>query len=220
MYKAAGATIGTVADAWKQGMVLKIEAPSADELKLVENRSVLSMLSSRSNQESVDQLAEQKATALDLTMLLRTLSRGQAFDVLSSQANIAGYRSVLEASYALERPFAGQMTAAGRINPSKVMVVGAGVAGLAAIQQAKNMNAVVTAFDVRSAAAEQVESMGAKFLKVDFEEGNSLYITKGEIVLRSRSTIYSTSLGVLRSLVFESQQYVYHSLYTLHTHMQ
>jgi H+-translocating NAD(P) transhydrogenase len=96
MYKSAGATIGSVGEVWKQNMVLKIEAPSSEELKLVENRSVLSMLGSRNNQEAVDQLADQEATAFDLTMLLRTLSRGQAFDVLSSQANIAGYRAVLE----------------------------------------------------------------------------------------------------------------------------
>lgn len=103
-------------------------------------------------------------------MLMRTLSRGQAFDVLSSQANMAGYRAVIEASHRLQQPFAGGMTAAGKINPARVLVVGAGVAGLAAIQQAKNMNAIVSAFDVRDAAAEQVESMGAKFLRVDYEE--------------------------------------------------
>eukprot|EP00808_Paulinella_micropora_P030192 g12035.t1 len=106
-------------------------------------------------------------------MLLRTLSRGQAFDTMSSQQNIAGYRAVIEASAVMQRPFAGQMTAAGKIAPAKVLVVGTGVAGLAAIQQAKNMNAVVYGFDVRAAAAEQVESMGATFLKVPFEEDGS-----------------------------------------------
>ena len=92
-------------------------------------------------------------------MLLRTLSRGQTFDVISSQANMAGYRAVVEAGNILQRPFAGQMTAAGKIAPTRVMVVGAGVAGLAAIQTAKNLGAIVTAFDA-AAAAEQVESMG------------------------------------------------------------
>jgi NAD(P) transhydrogenase len=121
----------------------------------------------------VDQLVAQKATGLDLTMLLRTLSRGQSFDTLSSQANIAGYKSVIDAASILQRPMAGGSTAAGKIKPCKVLVVGAGVAGLAAIQQAKNMNAIVYAFDVRAAAAEQVESMGAKFLKVESAEDGS-----------------------------------------------
>lgn len=134
---------------------------------------ICAQLSSRVKPEVVDQLASQGATALDLTMLLRTLSRGQSFDTLSSQANVAGYRAVIEAANALQRPFAGSVTAAGRIKPCKVMVVGAGVAGLAAIQQAKNMNAVVTAFDVRAAAKEQVESMGAKFLEVQSDEDGS-----------------------------------------------
>jgi NAD(P) transhydrogenase len=123
--------------------------------------------------EKKQQLAKQGATAFALDMLLRTLSRGQSFDVLSSQANIAGYRATIEAAARLQRPFAGGMTAAGRIDPARVLVIGAGVAGLAAIQQAKNMNAVVKAFDVRDAAAEQVESMGASFLRVDFEEDGS-----------------------------------------------
>ena len=103
----------------------------------------------------------------------RTLSRGQAFDVLSSQANIAGYRSVIEATSALQRPFAGQMTAAGKIQPAKVLVVGAGVAGLAAIQLAKKQGAIVYGFDVRAAAKEQVESCGAKFLEVKLTEDGS-----------------------------------------------
>lgn len=173
MYKAAGAEIVDAAAAWKQGVVLKVRAPSKADLAKVENRLFMGQLGARINPNLVKQAAEQKATVVDLTMLLRTLSRGQAFDVLSSQANMAGYRSVIEVSNAMQRPFAGQMTAAGRINPARVMVVGCGVAGLAAIQQAKNMNAVVTAFDVRAAAKEQCEAMGAKFLDVETEEDGS-----------------------------------------------
>ena len=108
-----------------------------------------------------------------LDSLLRTLSRGQAFDVLSSQANVAGYRAVIEAAHHMQRPFAGQMTAAGKIAPAKVLVVGAGVAGLAAIQLAKKKGAIVYGFDVRAAAKEQVESCGAKFLEVELKEDGS-----------------------------------------------
>lgn len=121
----------------------------------------------------MEQLVKQKATVLSLDSLLRTLSRGQAFDVLSSQANVAGYRAVIEAAHQLQRPFAGQMTAAGKIQPAKVLVVGAGVAGLAAIQLAKKKGAIVYGFDVRAAAKEQVESVGAKFLEVTMKEDGS-----------------------------------------------
>jgi len=172
-YVEAGATLADSATVWKQGVVMKVRAPSKEDLAKVEDRVFLGQLGARINPELVDQAAAQKASVIDLTMLLRTLSRGQSFDVLSSQANMAGYKAVIEVSNAMQRPFAGQMTAAGRINPARVMIVGCGVAGLAAIQQAKNMNAVVTAFDVRAAAKEQCEAMGAKFLEVDFEEDGS-----------------------------------------------
>lgn len=172
-YTAAGATIISEEDVWKQELVVKVRQPSAEQLKKLGNRKIVAQLNTRFNPEISEQLSGQKATGIDLTMLLRTLSRGQSFDTLSSQANIAGYRSVIEAANSLQRPLAGGSTAAGRVKPCKVMVVGAGVAGLAAIQQAKNMNAIVTAFDVRAAAAEQVESMGAKFLKVESDEDGS-----------------------------------------------
>ena len=121
----------------------------------------------------MDKLVAQKTTVLSLDSLLRTLSRGQAYDVLSSQANVAGYRAVIEAAHHMQRPFAGQMTAAGKIAPAKVLVVGAGVAGLAAMQLAKKKGAIVYGFDVRAAAAEQVESCGAKFLEVEIDEDGS-----------------------------------------------
>ena len=121
----------------------------------------------------MDQLNKQKATVFSLDSLLRTLSRGQAYDVLSSQASVAGARAVTEAALHMQRPFAGQMTAAGKIQPAKVLVVGAGVAGLAAIQLAKKMGAIVFGFDVRAAAKEQVESCGAKFLEVPVQEDGS-----------------------------------------------
>jgi NAD(P) transhydrogenase len=173
MFTKAGAIIVSKEDAWGKELVLKVLAPSSEEASKVGNRTIVSQLGARMNKELVDQLSNQKATALDLTMLLRTLSRGQSFDTLSSQANIAGYKAVIMAADSMQRPFAGSSTAAGRIKPSKVMVVGVGVAGLAAIQQAKNMNAIVTAFDVRAAAAEQVASMGATFLHVESNEDGS-----------------------------------------------
>jgi len=133
----------------------------------------MSIIQPRQNTELLNQLVKQKATVFSMDSLLRTLSRGQAFDVLSSQANVAGYRAVIEAAHHMQRPFAGQMTAAGKIQPAKVLVVGAGVAGLAAIQLAKKKGAIVYGFDVRAAAKEQVESCGAKFLEVQVQEDGS-----------------------------------------------
>jgi NAD(P) transhydrogenase len=172
-YAAAGASIVSKADIFKQDLVMKVRKPSSEELAKIENRAFLGMLSPLVNPELKAQLASQGATAFSMDMLLRTLSRGQAFDVLSSQANMAGYRCVIEAGNVLQRPFAGQSTAAGKIPPTRVMVVGAGVAGLAAIQAAKSLGAIVTSFDVRAAAAEQVEAMGARFLKVEIDEDGS-----------------------------------------------
>lgn len=172
-YQKAGAEVALADEVWRQQLVTKINSPTEEQLKKLGNRTFLGQLGARLNKAKVDQIAAQGGTLIDLTMLLRTLPRGQSFDVLSSQANMAGYRAVIEISNALQRPFAGQTTAAGKIKPAKVMVVGAGVAGLAAIQQAKNMNAIVTAFDARPVTKEQVESMGAKFLKVPYEEDGS-----------------------------------------------
>eukprot|EP00941_MAST-03F_sp_MAST-3F-sp1_P001783 g1783.t1 len=172
-YAAAGATICDNNAAWEQDLIVKVNPPSVAEAERVGNRSIISVLQPAQNEQVVEKLVANGANAFALDMLLRTLSRGQAFDVLSSQANVAGYRAVIEAAHTLQRPFAGGMTMAGKYPPARVMVVGAGVAGLAAIQQAKNMNADVVAFDVRAAAAEQVEAMGAKFLKVESSEDGS-----------------------------------------------
>jgi len=169
-YEEAGAKIVDKDTIWKSDLVVKIRPPSKEDAAKLENRMIVGQLMARQNQELVEQLSKQGATALSMDMLLRTLSRGQAFDVLSSQANISGIRAVVDAAATIQKPFAGQMTAAGRINPSKVLICGVGVAGLAAIQQAKNLNAVVSAFDVRSATKEQVQSLGAKFLEVESDE--------------------------------------------------
>lgn len=155
-YVQAGAQIVSGEEAWKAQVVTKIRPPTSTEAAKIENRSIVSIIQPRVNTDLLNQLVAQKATVFSLDSLLRTLSRGQAFDVLSSQANVAGARAVIEASHFLQRPFAGQMTAAGKIQPAKVLVVGAGVAGLAAIQLAKKTGAIVYGFDVRSAAKEQV----------------------------------------------------------------
>uniref|UniRef100_A0A7S3FKH4 NAD(P) transhydrogenase, mitochondrial n=2 Tax=Haptolina ericina TaxID=156174 RepID=A0A7S3FKH4_9EUKA len=131
---------------------------------------LLSMIWPSQNSELLEQFQKQKATIFAMDCIPRTLSRGQAFDALSSQANIAGYRAVIEAANEFGRFFAGQMTAAGKVPPAKVLVLGGGVAGLAAVQTAKNMGAVVRLFDVRAAVKEQAKSLGAEFLEVDFEE--------------------------------------------------
>lgn len=133
-------------------------------------KTLVGMVQPAINGDLYKALVEQNTNVFALDNVPRMLSRGQAFDVLSSQANIAGYRAVLEAAQVFPHFFAGQMTAAGKVAPAKVLVLGAGVAGLAAVQTAKNMGAIVRAFDVRSVCKEQVESMGATFLEVEIEE--------------------------------------------------
>jgi H+-translocating NAD(P) transhydrogenase len=145
-----------------------------EEVKQLENRTLISFLWPRQNVDLVQQLQAQGATALAMDCIPRTLSRGQTYDALSSQANIAGYRAVLEAANCYSSFMAGQMTAAGKVPPARVLVLGTGVAGLAAIQTAKHLGAVVSAFDVRAATAEQVAAMGATFLRVvDYDEDGS-----------------------------------------------
>lgn len=139
----------------------------------MENRTLISFLYPQQNKELVEQLQKQGATALAMDCIPRTLSRGQTFDALSSQANISGYRAVLECANEFGRFLSGQMTAAGKVPPAKVLVLGTGVAGLAAIQTAKNMGAIVRAFDVRPVTKEQVEAMGGQFLTVNYQEDGS-----------------------------------------------
>jgi len=173
-YEAAGAKIVEKHDVWKSSdIVMKLRPPTAEEVALLENRALISFLYPAQNPELLQQLQDQKSTAFAMDCIPRTLSRGQAYDALSSQANITGYRAVVEAGNEFGRFFAGQMTAAGKVPPAKVLVVGTGVAGLAAIQTAKNMGAIVRAFDVRPVTKEQVEAMGGHFLEVDFEEDGS-----------------------------------------------
>lgn len=173
LYEAVGATIVDHASVWKSDIITKIHPPTLEEAALLENRMLISMIQPQFNEELMTQLQEQKATAFALDCIPRLLSRGQAYDVLSSQANIAGYRAVIETANEFGRFFTGQMTAAGKVPPATVLVLGAGVAGLAAIGTAKSMGAVVKAYDVRPVVREQVESLGGQFLKVPFEEDGS-----------------------------------------------
>lgn len=172
-YEEAGATVVKGGDAWKADIVVKVEPPSSEEAALVENRTLVSLLFPAQSGELVKQLEGQGATVMAMDCIPRTLSRGQTYDALSSQANIAGYRAVIEAAHEFGRLLCGQMTAAGNVKPAKVLVVGAGVAGLAAIAQAKAMGAVVRAYDVRPVVREQIESLGAEFLQVEYEEDGS-----------------------------------------------
>ncbi|KAL7482879.1 hypothetical protein ACHAW6_008531 [Cyclotella cf. meneghiniana] len=151
-------------------ILTKIRPPDEHEVPKLAKKTLVGMISPSINTQLFSELTEQGTNVFALDCVPRMLSRAQAYDVLSSQANIAGYRSVIEAANHFPRFFAGQMTAAGKVPPAKVLVLGVGVAGLAAIQTAKNMGAIVRAFDVRAVTKEQVESMGATFLEVPVNE--------------------------------------------------
>jgi NAD(P) transhydrogenase len=138
-------------------VILKVRPPSIVEANSLKPRSLLiSYLMPSKNKEMLDELAKKEVTALGLDCIPRTISRAQMFDTLTSMANVAGYRAVVEASSRYERFFCGQITAAGRIPPAKVLVIGGGVAGLAAVGTAKSMGAIVRVFDTRGAVREQV----------------------------------------------------------------
>ena len=167
-YAAAGADI--VDDAvWNADVLLKINAPTdAEVARLRPGQTVISLLAPALNPGLVHQLAERGVTALAMDAVPR-ISRAQSMDVLSSMANLGGYRAVVESANEYGGMFTGQVTAAGKVPPAKVLVIGAGVAGLAAIGAASSLGAIVRAFDARPETAEQVKSMGADFLKVDVE---------------------------------------------------
>jgi NAD(P) transhydrogenase subunit alpha len=170
-YTAVGATIaGSEAEALGSAdIVLKVQRPEPQEVGAMKRGAVLvAMLSPLQYPDEVKAYASAGLTAFAMELVPR-ITRAQAMDVLSSQANLAGYRAVLEASVAFGRAFPMMMTAAGTIAPARVLVMGAGVAGLQAIATARRLGAIVSATDVRLAAKEQVESLGATFLTVDIE---------------------------------------------------
>ncbi len=171
-FEEAGAKIvGTAAEIYGQSdIVLKVKEPAANEIEMMrEGLVLLSYLWPAQNQALLQKLADKKVNAVAMDAIPR-ISRAQKMDVLSSMANIAGYRSVIEGSFHFGRFLNGQITAAGKVEPAKVLVIGAGVAGLAAIGAANSLGAVVRAFDTRKEVAEQIESMGAQFLTVELEE--------------------------------------------------
>ncbi|UCC14651.1 MAG: Re/Si-specific NAD(P)(+) transhydrogenase subunit alpha [Gammaproteobacteria bacterium] len=171
-YRAAGCEIaGSSRDIYDQcDIVLKVRAPEGDELGMLRSgQTLISFVWPAQNPDLLETLTQRGVTALAMDSIPR-ISRAQKMDALSSMANIAGYRAVVEAAQHFGRFFTGQITAAGKIPPAKVLVIGAGVAGLAAIGAAKSMGAIVRAFDTRPEVKEQVESMDAEFLMLDFEE--------------------------------------------------
>jgi len=172
LYQAAGVEV--VADAAAlyaaADVVVKVRGPEASEAALLrKGQTLISFFWPAQNEALLKQVAEQGATVVAMDMVPR-ISRAQKMDALSSMANIAGYRAVIEAGNNFGRFFTGQVTAAGKVPPAKVLIVGAGVAGLAAIGTSVSLGAIVNAFDVRPEVAEQIESMGANFVFLEFEE--------------------------------------------------
>jgi NAD(P) transhydrogenase subunit alpha len=171
-YAEAGATVKPDTRAVLDGadIVLKVRGPTAQETSALKPGAiVVAMLDAYREKDTVEALKGAGATAFAMEFVPR-ITRAQVMDVLSSQANLAGYRAVIEAAYAFGKGFPMMMTAAGTVAPAKVFVMGVGVAGLQAIATARRLGAVVTATDVRPATKEQVESLGAKFLAVEDEE--------------------------------------------------
>jgi NAD(P) transhydrogenase subunit alpha len=164
-YVAAGATIGASADVWAADVVAKVNEPTPAEIaRLAEGGTVIARMTPDDHPELIEALQAGRATGLNLLAIPR-ISRAQSMDVLSTMSNIAGYRGVIEAAESYGGMFAGQVTAAGKTQPATVFIIGAGVAGLAAIGAAVSLGAQVRAFDVRPEVGEQIESMGATFVQ-------------------------------------------------------
>jgi proton-translocating NAD(P)+ transhydrogenase subunit alpha len=171
-YEEAGVeVIKTAAALWKEvDIIAKVRQPNETELKRLNgDKTLISFFNPAGNEEGMELAKSKGANVIAMEMVPR-ISRAQKMDALSSMANIAGYRAVIEAGNNFGRFFTGQITAAGKVPPAKVLVVGAGVAGLAAIGTSTSLGAITLAFDVRPEVAEQVESMGAEFVYLDFEE--------------------------------------------------
>ncbi|XP_071942722.1 NAD(P) transhydrogenase, mitochondrial-like [Antedon mediterranea] len=169
-YQDAGASITGKQEAFKSDIVLKVRVPTIQEADYFKDHgNLISFVFPAQNEEILKKLSDKKLTVLAMDCVPR-ISRAQVFDALSSMANIAGYKAVVEAANNFGRFFTGQITAAGKVPPAKVLVIGGGVAGLSAIGTAKSMGAVVRGFDTRAAVKEQVQSLGAEFLEVEIEE--------------------------------------------------
>jgi NAD(P) transhydrogenase subunit alpha len=177
-YEAVGAEIVSAKEVFKADLILKVRAPESIEIKAMKTGTVLIGLLEPFNLPQLNAIAAQGITAFSLELLPRN-SRAQSMDVLSSQANVAGYKAVLLASHFYQRFMPMLMTAAGTVKAARVLVLGAGVAGLQAIATARRLGAVVEASDVRPAVKEQIESLGAKFLEVPYETAEEEEIAAG-----------------------------------------
>ena len=180
-YEKVGVTVVKTAKAlFKEAdVIVKVRPPLESEVKLLKSgQTLIGFFNPAANEALIEQAREKGATVVSMEMVPR-ISRAQKMDALSSMANIAGYRAVIEAGNNFGRFFTGQVTAAGKVPPAKVLVIGAGVAGLAAIGTAQSLGAIVRAFDVRPEVAEQIESMGAEFLFLDFEDSQDGAATGG-----------------------------------------
>lgn len=172
-YETAGATLVSTEEAWGCDMVTCLDAPSIEQLKLMRSgATLLARLDPENNPELVSMCVEHSITTIALDAVPR-ISRAQSLDVRSSLMNVAGYRAVIEAANVFGRQFAGAVTAAGRVAPAKIYVIGVGVAGLAAIGAAGSMGAEVSATDVRSDVADQVQSLGATFVEIPVQQESS-----------------------------------------------
>jgi NAD(P) transhydrogenase subunit alpha len=177
-YQAAGATIGSAADAFSTDLILKVRAPSAEERSMIRSGTVIVGMLNPFDAENIAAMAAHGITAFSLEAAPR-ITRAQSLDVLSSQANIAGYKAVMLAANTYQRFMPMLMTAAGTVKAARVLIMGVGVAGLQAIATAKRLGAVIEASDVRPPVKEQVESLGAKFIDVPYETDEEREIAKG-----------------------------------------
>lgn len=169
-FVAAGATLTNTSEVWQSDIILKVNTPTEDEIALLKSGTTLiSFIWPVQNADLLTALRAKNVTVMAMDAVPR-ISRAQSLDALSSMANIAGSRAIVEAAHEFGRFFTGQITAAGKVPSAKVMVIGAGVAGLAAIGTAGSLGAVVRAFDTRPEVKEQVQSMGAEFLELEFKE--------------------------------------------------
>lgn len=194
-YAEEGAQLGSAAQAWGADLVITVNAPTREQVAgLREGAMLASQLAPAQNPDLLELLSARGITGLALDAVPR-ISRAQSLDVLSSMTNIGGYRAVVEAAHEYGSVFTGQHTAAGSVPPAKVFVIGAGVAGLAAIGTASSLGAVVRAFDIRPETAEQVESMGAQFVQIDLSEqgtsGDGYAREMGEDLQRRAMEVYA-----------------------------
>jgi NAD(P) transhydrogenase subunit alpha len=204
-YEAAGVeVVKTAADLWKEAdIIAKVRQPSDAELALLDKgKTLISFFNPGGNADGLEKAKASGAAVIAMEMVPR-ISRAQKMDALSSMANIAGYRAVIEAGNNFGRFFTGQITAAGKVPPAKVLVVGAGVAGLAAIGTSTSLGAVTYAFDVRPEVAEQVESMGAQFVYLDFEEEQQDGAATGGYASVSSPEFHAAQLKKFRELAPE-----------------